>query len=1337
MPQFFFLTGEERQKFETPGRVIPRRITQQVPHEDPASAVPLTQHLLQRVEEQIKKRQAKDVLGYWFEGLVVTVQPRDGMSWTAEATTRAYLAAHPTVRAWTIPDSPPPDDLPAVAHHVGASWFLTVAAKRGLADPFLTWRSWQVLAAVGVVLAVMTVAQIFGDAPVKGLPLSARNATLALLVAGMTLAGAVLRGWLGAHTYAAALKSFLERIQGSEASDAFTELVDDAARRLQGGPFPRLVVVENYQTVDRLTQEVIERYFSTFAEDADGSETWVVFEPPGAGRLARRVIERRRADEPHGRGYRGMSLWAQVFLNADERRLLLERLDRKVEATAGLAAVKLLCEGIGDGTEVQTVAAEHRKMAPRGEKGYTELDVLFFLSLTTTRLQLNTAVLIDRLLDQTPRRSKILPAVFRVRQLRKDDIRSQLDRLPTLFPTLVRRSGTGAKSSLAIGADVTAALRQHHGELQLPDPSLVHAFWAMYWFDGVFNSPKADEAFWIREIATHLTHAGLSQIERQSVQHELEGQLFEVAHFAAKASLRIGLFDQVAPLLQRCTDYLFSAPAASAAHRASVLRTAWEAYSVFGDEALLSVILENAAANVPSDSEAVPVEIALFLDSVALSADARVRLGPAMALGSPTTRAHELADYARARSGWFVQSALRRAPPVPRLRLHEAESLPIADSARSAAARLSPDRAQPMLIDLLALTGGLWCLAVYPSAAVGAVTASGNVTHILPALFAGSLETAAAQLAALTVEQIVDLAETSALIARDLRHRDFSRKLDTNVLREGLSVEISATALAACVAATIQARTASADIPSAATFARIRGVRDIVGETLSYPLPPLPGPEALSAQGFLLAVDDLLRMCGLVWQKMGVPQLGAFVLIRRLAFRSLAGLREASDIPDTLFERVNAMAARPDFIGVISNLELADYQQRTAEISAHFLDQAARVAITGEMGDRVKQDLALMALFGYHSFGADPDPLVAELQRMNFTTLRHGLVDLPSTNLAGTVLALLNIGRRLRSPALSDAWREEIDHFANTVSDPAAREEIDRLLEVSRFRRDAADSAEVVRLLDRWQPHRSLWLYPWLLNTLLDTGHETDRVFREAEAALERNPEEDVFNTWLVLALAVAEHAQGRSVAAPASAIGYLEGAAVKWASGSPARMNLRMYTALAKAGGPLAGKYHAERIRWQQAEIEYHHLRTLPQLAGRREFFLLFFEYFDLMSSWGLIVDDVVTFKARTNVDEGRRRSELAHWNERRFSGLMPIRQTNGAMVVSSDFLCIGLYLCRPPLDTDEAFEEHRRMINALAKRHLPTLLDSIRTMRDVPPFLRQVFDRHSRRLEEMLAAA
>src|SRR5262245_1346880 len=145
-----FLSEAEQSKFENTERNIPRSIVQQFP-EEAAQPVSLVPHLLARSALHIKRT------GAWFEGLVITVKPDDGMTWAAEQAVRGLLAQHPTLRLWLVSNKKSSHGLPVVAALLGPKRFLALAAKRDLTEPFLSWDSPK---SIGLVVATLLLGMV-------------------------------------------------------------------------------------------------------------------------------------------------------------------------------------------------------------------------------------------------------------------------------------------------------------------------------------------------------------------------------------------------------------------------------------------------------------------------------------------------------------------------------------------------------------------------------------------------------------------------------------------------------------------------------------------------------------------------------------------------------------------------------------------------------------------------------------------------------------------------------------------------------------------------------------------------------------------------------------------------------------------------------------------------------------------------------------------------------------------------------------------------------------------------------------------------------------------------
>ena len=372
--QTFFLT-DECKKFDAPGRVIARHVVEEFPEASPAPR-PLVETVIKRIRshrvvasdtgtrdrasdadagdresEAAATASAHRSRGRWFEGIAITVKSDDGMTWSAEKVAREVTVEYPTFTCWSVSRSKATLGLPVIASFVGKRVFLTLAGKRGLADRFFWWRAWHTLIIVALAIVVGTASRLLSLVKPGPEPQTVLDAVLSpaavvptLVVAILGVAAPFLQAWINGRTFLNALRTYVERERepGQRASDVFALFVEDLAVELRRGPFPRLVVIDKYQTLDLTTQDVIDRYFADHVRERNGSEVWVVFEESVGPLFAKKVLECRKPETPHGCGYEGTSLWAQTLLTRAERTELLRTLGRDEAENAGVVVVKLL-----------------------------------------------------------------------------------------------------------------------------------------------------------------------------------------------------------------------------------------------------------------------------------------------------------------------------------------------------------------------------------------------------------------------------------------------------------------------------------------------------------------------------------------------------------------------------------------------------------------------------------------------------------------------------------------------------------------------------------------------------------------------------------------------------------------------------------------------------------------------------------------------------------------------------------------------------------------------------------------------------------------------------------
>ena len=1341
MNKAFFIPVEDEADFDRPGRRVARSIVQQGFHESSQSVL-LADHVRKLITDGVKTGRN------WFEALTISIHADDGLTWAAETVARTVTSGPWNFKIWRIKDQRTADSLPVIADLVGHSRFMTLAAKRGLADWFVTWKSWPAIAAVATALVLGVVAEVLETvkdqqvpdnsplAQVLTSPLVYYTAAASALVAlGLVFLHAVLPS----RTLKGSVEGFIKRKPEWEQHDNFSDFLNDLATVLQGEFFPRLVIADRWGVVDHITKAAIDRYFTSFSEGHAGAELWVVLEERGRAEFAARatIAEGSGGTKENVNGYRRTTSWEQLLLTPEQRSALRRFLDL---GDTTLTTIKLICRGLGgpEADQLRTLAAEHRKSQPATGL-YTTLDLLYILSFTTGKLRLRVDSLVSDFTAKDVVRNRVLMLLLRAPQLNPTRIRDGLRKLPAEFESLAQIEGRAPV--IDVSTEVQQALEpvSASAALTLPDAALIHVYWALYWQDKLGredtlgtqqsqssaddNRMLAADAFWTEKLATHLRNANTGTLTDAALITTVESRLAEAAMTTLSACLRTGLFTHVVPLIQVAHDHIVNGEPKSVSGRQQRLaRLAWEAHAMLGDDDVLRLVLQlvpraQRQATSPADGEEAVVA---FADLLSLPLDMRGEVVAELrAMAGRGGDSAVVADYACVRSIWLAMMASSSEV----LFITSLDGLTIgtdvAARCRRAFDRISaPQSASVSIVDFMTFSLGLWCLALRCDRDV-----LGTVSDILDAV--GSDRRA-------RVLDVIDLAESAALIAGQIPL--LATRSDTDLVREGLAREIAGVALAASVMACRSALDAVDGDERSALLTRLNGVAAVTSDTLGFTLPPIASEAALEAPELYERIDRLLRLCGLIWRKVDLPQLRAFVDIRRLRFHTVCvGTRDPDPQRQTsLHQSVSALARRTDSVGVLANLELGHHHaKRSQALHGYFRCEAAEAAIGGGLGDALQSQLAVPAVFARGAHDRDMTSIV-EVVLKDSSVLLDGLTAASVEQIPGILLQLFHVSKAARGTELSQALHETAVAIGSRVpAEAPARMEVDALIDLWATR-DSIGSSDPDAVLARWVPMASLWLYPWVLQLLLKKHPEAENVLNESERVLAHDPAQDRFNTYLFLAYDVLVYFTDIKRAQQSPALPYLSTAIAAWSRQLNPDANIRIYRLLAGLTGDPGGGFQIERNKWECVKIEHEHLQRLPALARRQEFFLIFREYILLMGTWGLILDvPQKDHQTRLNADVAARRSEVERLAQTGFRGLHPFAIRQDSMVLSSQFLYIGEYLLTAPLDQDETFHNARELVNTLARRHLPELLEWISRLQGMPTFVRQVFERHSRRLD------
>ncbi|MCP3928833.1 MAG: hypothetical protein GY705_07005 [Bacteroidetes bacterium] len=159
---------------------------------------------------------------------------------------------------------------------------------------------------------------------------------------------------------------------------------------------------------------------------------------------------------------------------------------------------------------------------------------------------------------------------------------------------------------------------------------------------------------------------------------------------------------------------------------------------------------------------------------------------------------------------------------------------------------------------------------------------------------------------------------------------------------------------------------------------------------------------------------------------------------------------------------------------------------------------------------------------------------------------------------------------------------------------------------------------------------------------------------------------------------------------------------------------------------------YLNECEKWQIIKFQRDHLSKLPILSKEGHFFMIFSEYFESTTLWGIQIDiEWKDFYSKRQIAPDRRIEYLMSWKNSEQEIPHPFINNGLSAIVSSQFMLIGHLLFNEPAVSDENFNKDRMSFNKVAKKEIPILVDYIVSLPNTPNSIKNLMVNYRNRFQ------
>jgi hypothetical protein len=1345
-----FLTPEELDEFNKPSRRMSRRMTRILPAATTRDRAPLDQMLRERLRELRARRHG------FFECVCIRAARGDGMTWSAESVARAFEERHDfdaLARSLSgersavhrITGGAAGGELPPVAGLLGERRFLAMASSAGLIEPFISPRNRRTMRGIGFAIvagaAVILLTTAQGDERRRSA--LANAAALAVAASAAAVLGGVFTRYIPTRTAADARRDFItglgEGFAGVEkAEQKLRKLGTDISVELRRGPFPRWIVVDDWEGLDVVTQRAVQEYFKGSCAARGGAEMWVVFEPTSGERLSATAVEKKfpcvLGDEA---GFERMTLYQQELLDEGERQQLARRTGRVLRS--GATTVRQVCTD-DDPVDEGLAAALLRDMMPRSAgAGPRPLDLLYLLALADTgEGPVFSAHDVEQQLFRDGDLAPVLKAFMGPLHSRLE-LHDLLEQLRSRYAAVLDPVGRDTVR-FRVRPGVAQVLARESERLHLGPASLGHLFWACTRHAEASGRPH--RAYGVRRLVRHCVTAHPAALPGE-LRRRFAERLLEVVIHTVRGALRTTLFEDVPALLRRARMLMQDAGLTTTRDAVQLRRAAAEAFAVTGDESLLA---DAARLPVRGSPVAHAADLAAYgLDLLPLAAADRAQVAAtvlAQETGSTTTGA---ADLLRGRAGWLALSICADGDVVDMvLQRRYLQDPDVHQAFGNAEKRIARPRGAdtPWLTDGCVIVDCLWNQALRAGATLARqqtrllyeadpeTVPEEKLLRLEEAMFVMSAPRLVAEMAERA------LAAASQLMAggtRDPRGVRAGREYTTLALAR----EIALLAWAALLLTNAQLRYRLQREMTDAEREHAERVARAAGAMLNE---PLTASAPFSAEA-AASVDTLLSLSEMVWRTLGLPDRAEAVAVRRGQLASVLDARgQFDERMEALLGTLNGAFHHAGLHGLLAPVVVANVRDSAQEIRSSYASDAAAHAVESGLPAVVVQDFALYAvLLGHGVRRSDlliPARTLLQPDAAGRTRVDTLLDGTPVEDLPNVFLVCLNAADRVGDEDLAKTIRQKLDARMASVPAGSERRELEAILCLSDVEHAEQDNGVVPDpqvVLQTVGGLREYWVYPWALRVLLRRSQPEPALLREAVAVLQGDKRDETFSTYYSLALLLSsEPAASRLEPGEREhVIGHLRTLVGQWEKKDSVEENLSVYRYLSR-WDPERQEHYAERLdHWEGERVRRDYLLRFPQLARSGEFFLIFRDCVMHMVYWGLALDRPdLHERMAAALDE--RSAAVNAWLEGGAPMAAAFLPWPNDQMVAVDFVVMGYYLFSPKLAENPELDRYRATFNQEAYASLPHLLARMLDLPRVPQSVRGFLADYGARFQE-----
>ena len=1326
-----FINSNEYDEMRNPGRNVTRVIAQMYPFEA-NPMIGISSKLVDSVINDIKELRRQKNHGSKID--CISVAKDDGMSWSAEALYQEIKVNFPEYNIWCFGSSIRVGKLPAIAEYVGESRFLRTAVKFKLTSSFLVFRSWMtpllilIMLMIGIVYRAMklAIANTFSAKSTFDIFNDPSFYVLAFLLVASSLLTKFLLSKLETKTKSKSIQNFVEKFDENKSKIPFANFTDKIAEMMRNLDFPKVIIIDDYETLDPTSELVLNTYIKKYISDGYGLEYWIIFEHETGIRFSTHVLEDLRNDN-----YRKVKFFKQLPLRPFEKNELAKVVGKPERAE--FSAVKWICHEHKSDSRVLNLLKEKKNLTDN-HISRSAFNLLYLLSFSSHPGNINLPVsyILKNFTKKDLLRSEILRIALNGSNLTKNEFRNDLSYIFKKYEPFLLVSDKDDDKYFCCKAEVQNCLQEKWDELGLDTPQINHLFWAYYWYDK--QQSTTIQPSLIKKLSSHLIQSFplfLDKVDEKK--HKIH--ILKIISFSIKTNLAICLFDNLKQLVECALEIIESEDFTEEIEdKHNLIREIWEIYSVIGDPDLLSYLVKvymTLSVKIPEENEIDSLQ-KLFYQSLDIEAEIRKYLVASHV--ESKKRKYEIgintSRYFEVMTGLFLSIIFPfnencQAPLINNsYSLYRDVDL---DLIEKSFLKINLNLGSVNAIDIITLSQAIWnsCLTFYnslyiESAGINKIIDNQNRFYFLLSKIEEIFY---------LIAELQELSEAKSVITRN------------NYLMRGLTHELSGVCVAAIVLSSNALNIRNIPIEEKA-LSLIDDILTYCSELNDMALPKIKNINDLINYSMIKKNNDLFEMSRIVYKQFSMDNIGLSINIKRIHYNILLkkNLSNEYGTIQAYIKSIGTTINDKGYYGIVTNFLIAFGLRYSHELSSYQLLRTAENLIDSKISVGLKKTLLLMVLSHSIVINYNPEKLLAiilesDLNGKNYLSEYCNEVDIDIAQYC--IIRLSNHIRDLSDEALVNSFVSTIEKYLESADKSSEGYVTIALLmqelDIER-QSESYDNNLLLEKIDCWKTYRNNWVYASLLNIILSRNIYNDEIEKMCLEILDRDPLEDQAWSYFFLSLDFTCRLinKGRidRIAIPLT---YLKHKIPFVEPYLRCEHCIQAYEYLWEFDQENRTAYGSKIDYWHQTKLNRDNLEVIPQLVREGKYFNIFQEYVNIFRHYGIMPESAkAEFHKRQIMSLDERIETLSMWISEGATVPDALVLNNGKMNISLEFYYLGHILFSTDIDENENIHQYRVLFNEEAKRKMYLLMDIIINLESLPKTIKGLMYSYSKRFED-----